>query len=143
MARYVPGTAQIDRERFERVRESGSAERYRDRFTGDEMSKRQAIKQSIGLNPEQRVTVRKELGIYQPHRAGIIEKYLSKKGQEPRGAGKPKWDSVKKKLNDSRPLDSSDPRGGNWVNILYEEYDEPDFWDDFDWDDFFYLEEGK
>lgn len=130
----------IDKTRFQRL--PGAAKRYLDLQTGEEISYRRAITLSTGMSPEELATLRKEVGRHTPSRTRELEQQVSRLGVKVRGKGSEKWREVKQKLNASKSLRSKDPRGGNWISILEEEYD-TDFVNRLDWDRVFYPERAK
>lgn len=127
--------ATIDTDRF--VRLPGSARRYYDLETGQEVSRRYAITQSIGMSPEQLAELRREVGAAQSSRSRAFDAEMARLGVPVRGQKAAKWREVKAELERSKPLKSRDPRGGNWVSIIEQRFGR-EITNKIDWDRIFY-----
>lgn len=127
--------ATINTDRFERL--PGSARRYFDRTTGETVSRRTAITQSIGMTPEQLAEVRRETGAAQPSRSRAFDAEMARQGVPVRGPRAAQWREVKAELERNKPLKSRDPRGGNWVSIIEKRFGK-EITNNVDWDRIFY-----
>lgn len=127
--------ATIDTDRFERL--PGSARRYFDRETGQSVSRRYAITQSIGMSPEQLAELRREVGAARSSRSLAFDSEMARLGVPVRGPKAAKWREVKAELERNKPLKSRDPRGGNWVSIIEKRYGK-EIVNSIDWDRIFY-----
>lgn len=127
--------ATIDTDRF--VRLPGSARRYYDLETGETVSRRTAITQSIGMAPEQLAELRREVGAAQESRSRAFDSEMARLGVPVRGPKAAEWREVKAELERSMSLRTRDPRGGNWVSIIEKRFGK-EIVNSIDWDRIFY-----
>jgi hypothetical protein len=126
--------AVINRERFEKITESGKAERYFDRWTGENVSRRWATEATTGMKIEERQSLIREERTkprFQPGSKTIrtLEQFVRSKGRPVRGEKADDFAELKDNIR-SHPKE-------DWIEDLHEYEPDPDWWDDFDYEDFF------
>lgn len=136
----------INSERFERIRSSGRKERYLDKWTGQEVSRRFATQATTGMKIEERQRLlREERAAIQEERKTrakplaadfpLLERHLEKIGFDIKGEDSEAYRELKRELREIK-RDNPDGWRSKWVERLYEEYDR-DAFEDFDFHAFF------
>ena len=136
----------ISSDRFERVRESGRKERYIDRWTGEQVSRRFATQATTGMKIEERqANLRFEkhkidlAEIRRPRHDKIglplLESYLKDRGEAVRGEKATMFQEVKADLKEIK-AENPDHWRSMWIDYLYDVYGK-DYFKGFDFHAFF------